>query len=108
MLKMRIHNIIAVAILLIFSSFGIVKAQTAAPKPSFFSGDIAAITAHSITINTKNGPVEIALNEKTAYKKASAADFNPLTATAGAFAEVIVGDKVTVSALPSADGKTFS
>jgi len=85
----------------------LVNGQTpaVAPKATFISGDITAISAGSVTVGTKNGPVEIVLTEKTAYKKASAANFDPLTATAGAFADVRVGDKVTVSALPAADGK---
>jgi len=92
--------------MLISGTLSLVNAQATAPKPTFVSGDIAAMNASSVTVNTKTGTVEVKLTEKTAYKKASADNFNPLTAVPGTFSDLSVGDKVTISALPSADGKS--
>lgn len=106
--KERIHNIAAIAIFVIYWSVGLANGQTpAAVKPVPVAGDIKSISATSVIVGTRNGPVDVALTEKTVYKRAGA-DFNLAAATAGAFADMSVGDKVTISALPSADGKSFS
>src|SRR5690349_20201932 len=102
----RLHNI--AAIFVICWSVGFASGQTpAAVKPVPVAGDIKSISATSVTVGTRNGPVDVALTEKTVYKRAGA-DFNLAAATPGAFADISVGDKVTISALPSADGKSFS
>jgi hypothetical protein len=80
----------------------------AAVKPSYFAGDIASINAGSIVITTKAGPKEIVLTEKTAFKRASAEDFNLATATTGTLTDISVGDKATVSALLAADGRSMN
>jgi len=104
---MRIYKIAAV--LLMFGVIGIVRGQTlTAAKPVYIAGDVTAINSSSITIKTKAGQNEVMLTDKTVYKRASAENFSLATATAGVVTDVGVGDKVTVSALPTADGKSLA
>ncbi len=104
---MRIHNIAVVVLL--FGAFGIVYGQTPiAVKPTYFAGEVAAISPRSIVITTKSGPAEVMLTDKTTYMRASAENFSLSTAVAGALADIGVGDKVTVSALPAIDGKSMN
>src|SRR3954447_17744634 len=103
---MHLSMIKTVFATLIFGVFAAVFCQTpdAAVKPSYFAGDVAAINAGSIMITTKSGPTEVLLTEKTAFKRASADDFNLAAATPGVMKDISVGDKVTVSALLATDG----
>lgn len=95
---------------MILGLFGQIIGQSpdSAVKPTYFAGDVAAVNAKSFAITTKTGQTEVMLTEKTVYKKASAEDFNLATATPGALTDIGVGDKVTVSALLAADGKSMN
>ncbi len=101
---------ISVLIFLFLGVSGLVFGQTteAAIKPTYFSGDVATINAKTLAITTKTGVVEVALTEKTSFKKVSAETRSLTTASAGAVADVAFGDQVTVSALQAADGKTMN
>ena len=107
---MHLSIIKTILVFLILGLFGYVFGQTpnAAVKPAYFSGDIASVSPKSIVITTKTGRVETTLTEKTTFKRASAENFNPASAAAGAFSDIGVGDKVTISALQSADGKSMN
>ncbi len=107
---MHLNIIKIVAILLVLGGFNFVLGQTpdAAIKPVYFAGDVAAINAKSFTITTKTGQTEVMLTERTVFKRASAGDFNTSTSTPGALSDMAVGDKVTVSALLAADGKSMN
>ena len=105
-------NIIRTILLFIISgAFSLVFGQTpdAAVKPTYYVGDVAAISQKSITITTKSGPSEVVLTDKTAYKRSSAENPKDLaSATAGALTDISVGDKVIVSALLAKDGKSMN
>ena len=89
-------------------AFGIAHGQTpTAVKPVYIAGDVVLISPKSVVIKTKAGQSEVILNEKTAYKRASAENFSLATAAPGFVTDIGVGDKVTISALPSADGKSM-
>src|SRR5438046_2409218 len=96
--------------LLILGVSGHVFGQTpdAAIKPVYLAGDVAAVSPRSIVIATKTGQIEVLLTEKTVFKRASAEDFKLATATPGALTDIGTGDKVTVSALRGADGKSMN
>lgn len=103
---MRILKIAGVVLGLGLISF--LHAQTpTAVKPVYVAGDVAVINSGSIVVKTKTGQSEVMLTDKTVYKRASAENFSLATATTGALTDIGVGDKVTVSALPSADGKSL-
>ncbi|MEO6052076.1 MAG: hypothetical protein ABIP78_12205 [Pyrinomonadaceae bacterium] len=104
------NTVLTVFIFLFSGVSGLVFAQTpeAAIRPTYIAGDVTAIGARSIVITTKTGQSEVILTEKTAFKRASAENMNPATATPGVLADVGVGDKVTVSALLASDGKSMN
>ncbi len=90
-------------------SFAFGQTPDAAIKPTYFVGDVAAISAKSIIITTKSGPSQVLLTDKTAFKHSSAENPKDLAAaTAGAFTDLSVGDKVIVSALLAIDGKSMN
>ena len=97
-------------ILLSTGTFGLVIGQTdAAIKPVYMAGDVVSLGDKKIVVNdAKAGAVQLTLTDKSAYKKVSAENANLTAATPGTLAEIGVGDRLTVSALPSADGKTFT
>src|SRR5258708_1523436 len=107
-----LQNIIVAVIIFLFSNvstyvFG--QTPNAAVKPSTIAGNVSSIGAKSIGITTKTGQMEAVLTEKTTYKRVSVEPFKPFNfvgATAGALADIGVGDIVTVSALLAADGKS--
>ncbi len=99
-------------LLILFSSgtFALVSGQTdGSIKPVYMAGDVVSLGGRKIVVNdAKAGSVEVMLTEKSTYKKVSAENANLTAATPGTLAEIGVGDRLTVSALPSADGKTFT
>lgn len=101
--------IVSVFLFLFSGSFALVVGQTptSAAKPSVVVGDVVTVGDQKFVVNSKTGPVDIIINDKSAFKRVSAENLNMATATNGAFADISVGDKLTVSGFPSADGKTF-
>ena len=79
-----------------------------ATKASLVSGEITAIGDGKITVNTANGAVEIALNDKTEFKRTPADKPSLTTATAAELTDAAIGDKVVVSGFPSTDGKSVA
>lgn len=101
-----------VSLLILFSTggFGLVFGQTAtAIKPVYLAGDVVSLGDKKITVNdAKAGVVELTLTDRSAYKKVSAENASLTAATPGQLTEIGVGDRLTVSALPAADGKGFT
>ena len=101
--------IISIIIFLFSGVFALVVGQTptAGVKPTVIVGDVVTIGDKKIVDGANSGPVDIVINEKTAFKKVSATEPNLAKATPGAFTDISVGDKLTVSGIMAADGKTF-
>ena len=74
-------------------------------KPVYISGDVTAIDAAKISLQTKDGAMDIELSPKTVFKRVSAEQPNLASATAAALADIGVGDKVAVSVIIGADKK---
>lgn len=87
-------------------AFSFARAQEAL-KPSVVMGEVTAISAGEIVLQTKDGAVSAALSEKTEYKRVSAEKPSLQTAVASAFAEISVGDKVIVTGILAADKKSI-
>jgi len=102
------NTIISVAIFL-FSGFGLAFGQTptVAVKPSVIAGEAVAVGDKKITVNAKNGPVEVLIVEKTEFKRVAPEKPNFQTAAAGTFTDIGIGDKLTVTGILSADGKSI-
>jgi ribosomal protein L24 len=100
--------ILSILLFLCAGSLQVVSAQTSTPsaiKPVAIVGDVVSIGDNKIVIATKTGPVEIATNDKSAFKRVAAENPNLAQATPGAFSDISVGDKLTVSVLMGTDGK---
>jgi hypothetical protein len=87
------------------ASFAFAQAPENPNKPVILFGDVSTIDASKVVITTKDGPTEIALAAKTAYKRVSAETLNFSAATAAALEDISVGDKVAVSVIYGADKK---
>lgn len=86
-----------------------VFAQTtdATIKPVYKTGDVESITVDMIVVKTNTGSIDIILNDKTEFKRISAEKPSLTTATAVSIGDIAAGDKVTVSCLATADGKSL-
>jgi ribosomal protein L24 len=87
-----------------------VYAQTsdgAAVKASLVQGDVSSVSAGKIVLQTKDGAVDVALTDKTEYKRVSAENPSLKTAVASSFSDIGVGDKVIVTGIMAADKKSM-
>jgi len=74
-------------------------------KPVYIAGDVTAIDATKISLQTKDGAMDIDLSAKTEFKRVSPEKPSLSTATAAALTDISVGDKVAVSVVMGADKK---
>lgn len=96
------------SIAVLFGAFSAVSAQTAAPvKLSLASGDVVSINAGKIVLNTKDGSLDVMINDKTEYKRVSPDNPSLKTAIAAAFSEIASGDKLIVTGFFSEDKKSI-
>lgn len=102
---MRISKFAAAAIFLLFGAFGMAAGQTPA-KLSYISGDVVSVDNEKIVVNTKGGQVDALLSDKTAYKRVSAEKPDFATAAGASLSDIAVGDKLVISGVPAADGKS--
>ena len=105
-----LQNILITVLIFLFSGvFAFVFGQTpdAGVKPSYISGDVTAIGDKKFVLSTKAGLMNIVITEKTVFKHVSAEKPNLATATPGAITDISVGDKLTVSGILAADGKSL-
>ena len=105
-----LQNIFTTLLIFLCSAgFGYVFGQTTegGVKPTYVVGDVAAIGDKKFTVTTKTGSVDIIITDKTNFKRASAENLSLTTATVGRITDISVGDKLTVSGFPVADGKSM-
>ncbi len=76
-------------------------------KVNFAGGEVTAIGDGKISLATLDGPIEVVLNDKTAFKKISADNPTLKAAVDSTLSEIGVGDKLLVTGLVSADKKTI-
>jgi len=105
-----LQNIIVTALFIFISGISsLVFCQTpAALKPVYIAGDLVAIAGQKFTVASKVGNVDVFIAEATAYKRVQPDNISLGAATAGQLSDIGVGDKLTISALPGADGKTLN
>ena len=101
--------IVSIIIALITGAFALVNGQTPPTnvKPTVIAGDVLSIGDKLFVVSTKSGSMDVVTNEKTAFKKVSAENPNPATATPGVFTDISVGDKLTVSGIMPPDAKAL-
>lgn len=75
-------------------------------KPNFAGGEVISVAAGKIVLQTKDGAIEVALTDKTQYKRIPPE--NPIlpAAVASSFDEIEVGDKLLVTGTVSEDKKS--
>ena len=104
---MHLSIIKTVLVFLILGLFGHVFGQTpAAIKPSVVPGDVVSVGDNKIVVNTKTGTIDVLLSDKTIYKRVSAENPSLQTATPAVLSDISVGDKLTVTGILAADGKS--
>src|SRR4051812_8655567 len=100
---MNIHKITAFAFIFLCVVIGLAKGQTPV-KASPVTGEVVSISDKKLVVNTKSGPVDVMISEKTAYKRLSAEKPDFQTAALAAFSDIAAGDKVIVSGMVATDG----
>jgi ribosomal protein L24 len=100
---------IATLIFVSTSVFAVVGAQTPSltVKPSVVAGDVASMDGGKIIVSSKTGSVEVIVTDQTAFKRVSAVNPNLQAAKDGTIAEIGVGDRLTVTGILAADGKSL-
>lgn len=100
--KIAIINVISIALFSVAAS----SAQTAV-KPSVIAGDMVASDGKSLVVSTRTGRVEVQITPASVFKRVSAEHPDFKTATNAAAGDVTVGDKLTVTGILAADGKSL-
>ncbi len=85
------------------------SAQTsdATVKPSLVSGEVQTVSDGKMVLQTKDGAVDVVLSGKTEYKRVSPDNPSLKTATAAAFSDIEVGDKIAVTGIMATDKKSI-
>lgn len=76
-------------------------------KPTVLTGEIVSIGEKKLTISTANGNVEIAITDTTSIKRVSPEKPSLSTATPAEFGDLGTGDRITVSGILAADGRSM-
>ncbi|MBP9663577.1 MAG: hypothetical protein KBD94_03085 [Pyrinomonadaceae bacterium] len=77
-------------------------------KPVYIAGELVSMSASKLTVAAKTGNVDVVTTESTAYKRVPPDKVSIAAATGGKLTDISIGDKLTISALPTADGKGFT
>ena len=106
---MRQKIFLLLSLSLIFSLFSAISAQTpeTGAKPSVATGDVAALAANKIVLQTKDGAVEVLLSPKTEYKRVTPENPVLKAAVAANLSDIGVGDKLVVTGVFAADKKSL-
>ena len=104
---MRSINLTLAIFLFTFAAITSFAQGDATVKPSVLTGDVAAIDATKIVLNTKDGSVDVVLSDKTVYKRVPPETPSLSAAVASTLADIGQGDKLVVTGILSADKKTL-
>ena len=105
-MKSRLFLIITLFALCCSASVAIF-AQTGAVKASLVPGDVLSVAESKIVIKTKDGDLDVPLNDKTEFKKLPPDNLKFSAAVDAAKSDVSNGDKVVVSGFYSEDKKSL-
>jgi ribosomal protein L24 len=83
------------------------QATDALVKPSVVIGEVSTVSKSKMILQTKDGAVDVALSEKTEYKRVSPEKPSLATAVASNFSDIGVGDKVIVTGILATDKKSI-
>lgn len=109
---MRKNNIFLSFFVLFGCLFTTVSAQTPTATPAvspaikIVQGDVTSIGGGKIVLQTKDGSIDVGLTEKTEFKRVSPENPGLKNAVAATLSEFVVGDKLIVTGVISADKKS--
>ncbi len=89
------------------NSFVRAQATDASVKPSVVTGEVSTVSESKIVLQTKEGTVDVALSDKTEYKRVSPEKPSLATAVASNFSDIGVGDKVIITGILATDKKSI-
>jgi hypothetical protein len=95
------------AFFILFVSANLAVFAQDAPKPTYFQGEVVSVNGGKLSLQTKDGAVEITLTTTTAYKKVSPEKPKIADAVDATLADIGAGDKVIVSSIVPADKKSI-
>lgn len=103
---MRNTFILLILCILISATSIFAQSSDVGIKPNFAGGEVKSVSAGKIVLETKDGAIEVALTDKTQYKRIPPE--NPIlpAAVASSFDEIEVGDKLLVTGAVSEDKKS--
>ncbi len=103
---MRKKFILLVLCVLVSAASVLAQSSDVGIKPNFAGGEVKSVAAGKIILQTKDGAIEVALTDKTQYKRIPPE--NPIlpAAVASSFDEIEVGDKLLVTGAVSEDKKS--
>lgn len=81
--------------------------QAVSMKPSVVTGDVTSIVSGKIVLQTKDGALDVILNDKTEYKRVPPDNPSLKAAVASSLSDVAVGDKLMVTGIFPDDRKTL-
>lgn len=96
-------------VLLVFGSLQAISAQTpdVGIRPNLAGGEVSSLGENKILLQTKDGTIEVALSEKTEYKRVPPDNPSIKAAVASSLTDIGIGDKLLVTGAVSADKKTM-
>ncbi|HEX8250829.1 MAG TPA: hypothetical protein VF599_21830 [Pyrinomonadaceae bacterium] len=95
------------AFFILFASASLTAFAQDAMKPTYFQGEVASVTGGKLSLQTKEGTVEITLQSTTTYKKVSPEKPRIADAVDATLDDIGAGDKVIVSSLVPGDKKSI-
>ncbi|HEX8366941.1 MAG TPA: hypothetical protein VF604_00100 [Pyrinomonadaceae bacterium] len=95
------------AFFILFASANLTAFAQDAMKPTYFQGEVVSVTSDKLSLQTKEGAVEITLQPATTYKKVSPEKPRIADAADATLADIGAGDKVIVSSIVPADKKSI-
>lgn len=101
-------KLLASGILLVLSGmFALGQNTEAGIKPTVISGEAVSVSQTKIVINTPTGQIEALLSDKTEVKRVSPDNPSLNAATQATMADISAGDRIAVTGVISADGKSI-
>jgi ribosomal protein L24 len=104
LIMLRTRILLGIAFILIIVSVG--SAQNDPLKPSVLTGDVTSVTDTKIVLNSKTGSIDVVLNSKTEFKRVPPENPTLKAAVESSVSEIGVGDKLMVTGILAADGKS--
>ena len=83
------------------------QSTAAGAKPSVAAGDVLSVTPAKIVLQTKNGPVDVMISEKTEFKRVPPENPVLKAAVASSVGDIAEGDKLMVTGFFADDKRTL-